>query len=397
MPNDQALFHQSLTGATDGPRVDPWQINSRDLGLHTGIPWSIRRTTLHGGKQEGVDCITLENGRLRLVVLPTRGLGVLRVEAGDIRLGWDSPVKEPVHPMYVDLASRGGLGWLEGFNEWMVRCGLESCGGPGRDRFITNTGAEAEMELYLHGRIANLPASQVEVVVDREPPHRLHIRGRVFERMFYGPKLELEVDISTAPGAGSFRVDDTVTNRGGAEQEFQLLYHVNFGPPLLESGARFVAPLRRVIPMNAHAAGDVRQYDRYAGPTPGFVEQVYCLEPLADSQGRTLVLLRNAAGDRGATMRYSLEELPCLSLWKSTNVPAEGYVTGIEPGTGYPNTRRVERQFGRVPQLAPGAARRFGIEYTVLEGALAVGQVEREIAGIQRDQLVELLAEPIAP
>ncbi len=395
MDNDQPRFHQILTGVADSARADSWQITNRDLDLTPDIPWAIRRTTLRGGKQEGVDCVALDNGRLRLVILPTRGFGVLRVEAGDIRLGWDSPVKEPVHPLHVALTSRGGLGWLEGFNEWMVRCGLESCGGPGRDRFITNTGAEAEMDLSLHGKIANIPASEVEVVVDRQPPHRLHVRGRVFERMFYGPKLELGVDISTVPGADGFCIEDIVTNRGGTEQEFQLLYHVNFGPPLLEDGARFVAPLRSVTPMNARAGRDVRQYDRYGGPTAGFVEQVYCLEPLAGAQGRTLVLLRNAAGNLGATMRYALEQLPYLSLWKSTNVPAEGYVTGIEPGTGYPNTRRVERQFGRVPKLAAGAARRFRIDYTVLDGAEGVDRAEQEIAAMQGGQSIDYRSEPV--
>jgi hypothetical protein len=48
-----------------------------------------------------------------------------------VRLGWDSPVKEVVHPQFINLQSRGGLGWLEGFNEWMVRCGLEWAGHPG--------------------------------------------------------------------------------------------------------------------------------------------------------------------------------------------------------------------------------------------------------------------------
>ena len=70
--------------------------------------------------------------------------------------------------------SRGGLGWLEGFNEWMVRCGLESNGHPGTDKFINNVGDEATMELTLHGKIQNTPASEVEVVVDREAPRVVH-------------------------------------------------------------------------------------------------------------------------------------------------------------------------------------------------------------------------------
>ncbi len=61
----------------------------------------------------GVDVIVLDNGKLQITVVPTRGLGILSVTMGNVRLGWDSPVKEVVHPRRINLQSRGGLGWLE--------------------------------------------------------------------------------------------------------------------------------------------------------------------------------------------------------------------------------------------------------------------------------------------
>ena len=64
--------------------------------------WSVTKTTLRGGKQDGVELITLDNGKLTISIIPTRGMGILDVTMGDIRLGWDSPVKEVVHPSYVD-------------------------------------------------------------------------------------------------------------------------------------------------------------------------------------------------------------------------------------------------------------------------------------------------------
>ena len=92
--------------------------------------WEVTKKILTGGKQQGVELIKLDNGRLEIVIIPSRGMGILEVKMDDIRLGWNSPVKEVVHPSFVDLDSRGGLGWLEGFNEWMVRCGLEFAGHP---------------------------------------------------------------------------------------------------------------------------------------------------------------------------------------------------------------------------------------------------------------------------
>src|SRR5207302_9051547 len=122
----------------------------------------IQQVTLHGGKQEGVNVVIVDNGKLKITVVPVRGMGLLSVVMGDLRLGWESPVKEVVHPKYINLQSRGGLGWLEGFNEFLCRCGLESNGHPGTDKFINNVGDEASMERKLNESIGNPPHHDVE-------------------------------------------------------------------------------------------------------------------------------------------------------------------------------------------------------------------------------------------
>ena len=311
-------YTQTLTSAARNVNIETWEVTSARLGLRSDVPWSVRKQTLRGGKQDGVELIVIDNGKLVITVVPTRGMGLLSVTSGDVRLGWDSPVKEVVHPRHVNLQSRGGLGWLEGFNEFLCRCGLESNGHPGTDKFVNNVGDEATMELTLHGKIANIPASEVEVVIDREAPHRIRVRGRVDERMFYGPKLELWTEVSTEPGSAAFRVSDVVTNRGAAEQEFQMLYHANFGPPLLGEGSTFVGAVERVVPFNAHAAKGRETFARYAGPELGFVEQVYCLYPLAGTDGRTTAMLQNKAKDRAVSVAFSTKELPYLTLsWRA--------------------------------------------------------------------------------
>jgi hypothetical protein len=372
-----------LTSVRRNVNLESWQAEGRELTAGQSTGWSVRKYPLHGGKQDGVDVIVVDNGKLQIAVCPTRGMGVLWATSGDVRLGWDSPVKETVHPKYVNLPGRGGLGWLEGFNEMMCRCGLEWSGHPGTDRFVNNLGDEATMELTLHGKVANTPASEVEVVVEQEPPYRITIRGRVDERMFYGPKLELLAELSTEPGSNGFRVSDTLTNRGAAEQEFQLLYHANFGPPLLGAGATMVAAVERITPFNARAAEGVDTYDRYEGPRLGFVEQVYQIKPAAGPDGGTLAVLRNASGDRAASVGFNVKELPYLTQWKNTNAEAEGYVTGLEPGTGFPHNRRIERARGRVPRLSAGASRSFTVDFAIHIGADEVKAAVDRVAAIQ--------------
>ncbi|MBL9127735.1 MAG: aldose 1-epimerase family protein [Verrucomicrobiales bacterium] len=387
-------FRQIVTSTSRGIRTDQWTLTHRDLGLPS--PWSIRKLTLHGGRQEGVEVIVVDNGLLTFTVIPTRGMGILEATAGDVRLGWDSPVKEVVHPNGINLESRGGLGWLEGFNEWMVRCGVEWAGHPGKDSFVNNTGDRAEMSLTLHGRIANIPASEVEVLVDPNPPFRLRVRGRVDERMFYGPKLELWTEVSTDPGSPAFRIEDVLTNHGAHDQEYQMIYHCNFGAPLLQAGSRFVGAVRRVTPFNGHAARDVERYAEYGGPTLGFVEQVYCIEPASDSTGRSLAMLQSPRADRGVALGFSVAELPSFTLWKNLAATQEGYVTGLEPGTGFPFNRRVERLAGRVPKLAPGAQKRMGVDVTVLLSREDVGRAANEIKRLQGGRDPQIDKEPFA-
>jgi hypothetical protein len=389
------LFHQFLTSSKFATHIDSWVLNQQEFILNTAAIWGVKKYTLHGGKQEGVDVIEVDNGRLRFVVIPTRGMSVFKVESGDVRLGWDSPVKEVVHPKFINLESRGGLGWLEGFNEWMVRCGIEWTGHPGRDRFRNQVGEEVEMDLTLHGRIGNIPASEVEVFIEAGPRPRIHVRGLVEERMFHGPNLSLWAGISTELGSSSIRFDDVVTNHGACDQEFQILYHVNFGPPLLGGGARFSGAIGRVDSFNAHSTNGVQHYGDFAGPKAGFVEQAYCLHPLAGSDGRTELMLQNVNGDRGVSMVFPIVQLPCVTLWKNLASASEGYVTGIEPGTGFPYTRRHERKAGRVPKLAPEETRHFTIDVAIHPDRESVVAAERRIQNIQGQ--IKTMVEAISP
>ena len=387
--SDPSAHRFVLTDSAQSLRADAFSITSKEL--RTGGDWSVRKETLRGGKQDDVDLITIDNGEIVIRVIPTRGMNVLDVRKGDVRLGWDSPVKEVVHPKYVHLDSRGGLGWLDGFNEWMARCGLEFAGHPGLDKFTTNTGDTAEMELSLHGKIGNIPASKVEVLIDRAPPHRIRVRGVVHERLFFGPKLRLVAEISTLPGSDSFRIDDSVTNLGGADQEFTVIYHGNYGRPILEEGAELVAPIRKIAPMNANAAKAIDTHSKYRAPEAGFVEEVFLVEPWADAAGNTSILLRNAAADVGSSVSWSTKELPYLTVWKNTAAEVDGYVTGLEPGTGHPYNRSVERKLGRLPSLAPGATRTFGLEFGIHTTKESVAGAARKVAAVAagRDTSVE--------
>ncbi len=388
-------FRQVLTDIEQNIYKETLYITSRNITPDCPVSWSVRKYVLHGGKQEGVEVIEVNNGKLRFTVVPTRGMSIQQVQMGDLRLGWDSPVKGLVHPKYINQHTRQGLGWLEGFNEWMVRCGLEFFGGPGTDEFIDNTGKKAKMDLTLHGKIGNTPASQVEVIVERQAPYRIRILGRVDETCMHGPKLELSSEVSTVPGSNTFRISDKITNRSALEQEFGILYHANYGTPLMEKGSKFVAPARQVTPINEYPASDVTTYNLYRAPIPGFPEQVFCLRLWADKNDRTKVMLRNAAADKAVSMAFSIKQLPFFTLWKNPVAYEDGYVTGLEPGTGFPRNRAIERRFGRVPKLAPHQSRLFTIDFALHVGKDQVNTAANEIAHIQAGRKTKVDTNPL--
>jgi galactose mutarotase-like enzyme len=339
-----------------------------------GQTCTVTRRTLRGGVREGVDTIEIDNGRFRFSVVPTRGMGLARGWLGSLEVGWQSPVKGPVHPHFVPHAEPGGLGWLEGFDELICRCGLVSNGAPE----FTAGGA---LRYPLHGRIANLPAHRVSLAI--EDSGELSLTGLVDETRFLFQKLRLAATYKTKPGQPGLTIIDEVTNLSGDPAEMQLLYHANFGPPILDPGAQVVLPAKTVVPRDARAAEGIATWNTYPNEQAAFSEQVYFFELAADGEGQTHVLLKNSHGTQGVSLRYSTRQLPCFTLWKNTQMAADGYVTGLEPATNYPNPRSFEGEQGRFVKLAPGETARFAVELQVHGDAQAVSAAEQQVAGLQ--------------
>jgi hypothetical protein len=80
-------YRKTLTSVTDNLHVDEWELTAGEVVAGAqGCP--IRKMTLHGGRQEGVDVILVDNGELKFTICPTRGMSVLSVTMGDVFLGW---------------------------------------------------------------------------------------------------------------------------------------------------------------------------------------------------------------------------------------------------------------------------------------------------------------------
>lgn len=377
-----------LTDVKGNVEVPTWSVKSEELGLKGAPAFTVSKKTLHGGKQEGSTLITISTADLQVSIIPTRGMALHEITSGSVRAGWDSPVDEIVNPAFINLDQRGGLGWLDGFNEAMVRAGYEWTGHPGQD--------EKGRLLSLHGRAGNTPASTVIVSIDDKAPHTIHVKGLIKENTFKFSALETWSDISVTPGEKTVRLHDVTTNTSDYDRPYQIIYHSNFGTPLLEEGAKFLAPAKDVSPFNEYAKKGLKDWQTYLGPTKGYDETVYNIVPLADAQGGTVGLLHNKAGDKGLALSFNVKQLPVLTLWKNTDTLKQGYVTGIEPGTNYAYAQQIERQQGRLKMLPPGGSQAFDLDYTLLTTAPEVAAVVKRIDTIQGSTKVNLITEPMA-
>lgn len=362
-------------------------------GKHAAGEWSVVGTSYEDGLRAGVDVIALDNGKLRLDVLPTRGMGIHKLAIKDDQevstIGWKSPVRGPVHPAFVDLGEPSGLGWLDGFDEFFVRCGLESNGAPEHD---AKTG---RLTYPLHGRIANKPARDVVLTVDPEK-QEMSIRGIVEEARFHFQKLRMTTTISTKFGSGSFTVRDEIANVSNVPATMQMLYHINFGLPLLDAGSRVVAPVKTLVPRTPRAASAVKTWDSYSAPEPGFDEMVYFFELNAADDGQTQTLIKNAHSTRGVSLVFNKKQLPWFTLWKDTMGEADGYVTGLEPGTNFPNPRSFETTKDRVVKLAPGQKQVFDVRVEIHGTAGEVASAEAAVAKIQGGKQPKIFDAPQA-
>lgn len=371
---------QTLISASRNLHLGECTFDHANLAPHCPTPWSVRMHRLRGGKQEGVDLITLDNGLIKLRICPTRGMGIIDAQMGRLRLGWNSPIKEVVHPAFVDLQRRGRTGWLEGFNEFLVRCGLEFLGPPCDDKQHLAVGEPPASDITLHGKIANTPASEVDIQVQTTAPYAITLRGVVHERSMYGPKLELTAALTIVPGEATFTVTDTIRNLGGQAQEMCLLYHINQGRPILENGARLVAPVADYAPRDeGYPAADIKNYDRYGKPAPASPEQAYFLDLEPDKRGSVSVLLHNKNKDLGLGVSWLKKQLPNFTLWKATHDERDGYVTGLEPCVTFPLPRPVEREDGRVVQLKPGGSYKTEIEFELFDDKQTVTKAASRI------------------
>ena len=288
--------------------------------------YGVRRLQVQEGTASGCSIIeAFTAGGLQADILPGACLdiGHVRFKGQNVsyisKNGYDSPGGFSAVAGEFTHFFPGGL---------LYTCGLRSAGNPSED------GGEYHPQ---HGRIHGKQAAGISACVE---DGNLVIGGTVREASLFGHALEMRRVITMPVWESRIVIEDTITNMAPRPEEFAILYHFNFGYPLLSESARLVLPAKReTTPRTEYAASGLGKECEFSFPIDGEPEQVY-FHKLDEGMAR----LENAASGMAATLRWDLASLPVLIEWKS--MASGDYVLGLEPSNNYILGRAAERDNG---------------------------------------------------
>jgi hypothetical protein len=177
--------------------------------------------------------------------------------------------------------------------------------------------------------------------------------------------LLLRRKISTKLGANFLSIEDIVRNDGFTPAPHMILYHCNFGFPVVSPDSELEIDDESVRPRDARAEFGMDRLTRFEPPEPDFPEQVFFHKPRVDSDGYSRAAVVNRKMGFGAYVRYRAAELPYFAHWKLMD--AGNYVCALEPANQWETPRKKLRDEGRLRLLEPGEEVHYHVEIGVTE------------------------------
>jgi Domain of unknown function (DUF4432) len=340
----------------------------------------VRLLEIADGSERGVRVLEARTGTgFVFEILIDRGFDIGRCEMAGRALAWQSPTGF-VGPWY---AEHEGFGFHRTFGGGLlVTCGLEHILLPEQDTADQYGFPPQESMSYgLHGRISNT-AGSLRGYGERWDGDEclLWIEGEVRQAMVFGEILTLYRRVEAAVGGSRLRITDHVVNEGHHRTPHMMLYHVNFGWPLIDNGARLLLPADPTGAVDG-SGGDqieVADYRVVDSPSPGFVGQVFSHDMLADPTGWVTAGVINEALGLGAYQRYRFDTLPYHQVWRMLG--AGNYVVALEPTTNTLGGRHEARRRGELVHLDPGESRDYELELGVEQGEEGIARLSDVVA-----------------
>ena len=314
----------------------------------------VSRYQLQEGFENGVEICDVRTGSgFRFQVCPSRGMDIVFAEHNGKPLCWNSST-DLIHPAFYEAQN---LGWLRGFaGGLLTTCGFGSFGGDGED----------EGEYYgLHDRASYIPAREVKTFElwngdASNEQYEIAVEGKLRQTHVFGPNISLTRRISATLGGSTLRVHDVLKNDGFQSAPAVILYHCNFGFPVVSENSIIRAPSAHCEPRDDFAAQSADSWKKLEAPQPGIAERCYFHTMQPDENGKVRAEIWNENLQFGAFISYNFQELPFFTQWKMMG--AGTYVNGLEPSNAPLAPRAELRANNQLPMLEAGEEKVFDIE-----------------------------------
>jgi Domain of unknown function (DUF4432) len=364
--------------------------NAASLSLRTGSMQQfggVRLVTLGNGVERDMRMLQFNTGSgLCFSVLIDRAMDISEVTHKGRPAGWHSPTGFR-HPGLHDVEAEQGFSWVRSFSGFLSTCGLDHVLGPEEvpaDNY--NYPYRKSVKHGIHGRIGSIPAQLLGYGETWQGDRCvLWAEGLINQSAVFGEVLHLHRRIEADLGGDEIRLIDCVINAGYNPTPHMLLYHVNLGYPVIDDGARYLAPIREVLWASHEPQGLDHQavgYRTCPAPQMGFTEQVWQYDMMADKDGKVRVAVVNDRIGFGIEVETLKEQLPCALQWQ--NFQTGHYVMGIEPLTHHVKGNLFARERGEMIWLNAGESRDYTTVFRVLDGADQIAQAEHRITAIAK-------------
>ena len=314
--------------------------------------YGMRDFTYNEGKAKGMRAISMENGNgLAATLLADRCLDIPFLSYKGINLGLvtKTGLSGPQH--FVEDEKKG---FLRQFNGGL----LTTCG-------LLNAGVNCEFngrKYGLHGRIHDIPGVSVnkrELVENDEII--LQASAVMREACVFEEFMELRRAVEMQTESNILRITDEVANMGFERTPLVNLYHVNFGYPLVDSGARMYFSTQKAVARDDIAERSFDKYGLVENAEIGRPEECYIH---TGGGGAQYGMIHNEALGIAVVVHYDADELPIFCEWKC--MMAGDYAVGLEPSAaGFWGLRyAVENGLARYLEPGESANIHIGIEVT---------------------------------
>ena len=309
-----------------------------------------RHYTLTQGFSRGVNAIDVRTGGgLEYTILPDRGLDISLASYRGENLTYLTPNGEANAAFY----DKVGDGWFRTFFAGLLTtCGYENVG---------DACVDEGCSYGLHGRQNIIPAKNVCDLSTRGGD--ILITADIEDSVCFGAKIRVRRTISSAYGENFIRITDEFENYGIKDEPLLLLYHINFGFPLLCEGTMVSVDATKTEPYDDYSAADESYMFAFSKPNADAQEKNY-IHTLTNRATYSQSEIRHPSG-LGVYVRQKVDQLPYLNHWKLEN-PVD-YVLALEPSNVRCIGRRALREAGELPILRAGETTTVEVEIGILE------------------------------